>query len=74
METTYLPDRQKEEAFNSLEFSDNNGEEAVRCQCCNNWIHIVGRLQSPRGNRADTLRKRISYLQERYRKEHLHER
>jgi hypothetical protein len=33
------------------------------------WIKIVGRLQSPRGNRIDTLQKRIRYLEERYRKD-----
>ena len=63
METTYLPDRQKEEAFNSLEFLNDN--EAVRCQCCNNWIRIVGKLQKPKSanDRISTLQKRIKWLE-----------
>ena len=66
MEGTEAADRQKEEAFNSLEFSDNNGEEAVRCQCCNNWIRIVGKLQRPKkpNDRISTLQKRIKWLGE----------
>jgi hypothetical protein len=55
LEGTEAADREKEQAFNSLEYLNSN--EAVRCQCCSNWIRIVGRLQSPRGNRMDTIRK-----------------
>ena len=72
LETTEAVDRQKQQAFEALEIisysTDGQYQQYVKCQCCFKNIRIVGRLQSPRGNRIDTLRKRISYLEERYRR------
>ena len=61
LETTDAVDRQQEEAIAALEYLNDN--EAVRCQCCNNWIRIVCKLQRPKNDRMHILEKRIKWIE-----------
>ncbi len=62
MQIADAEDRQREEAFNSLEFLKDNS--AVRCQCCHKAIKITGKMHRPTNDRIEQIKKRIRSIEE----------
>jgi uncharacterized protein CbrC (UPF0167 family) len=59
-------DRLKEAAFKALEYLTGTKEkgDAVRCQCCNEYRPIMGKLHRPQSNDITALEKKIRAIEQ----------
>ena len=63
MQIADASDRQKDQAFDALEFSSDGQYQYVKCQCCYNSIRIVGKLERLKSERIEILKKRRRYAE-----------
>jgi hypothetical protein len=59
-----VADRQQEEALQKLEISEDWQHEYIKCQCCGNYIKIIGKMHKLINDRMAILEKRIKFLED----------
>ena len=64
LESTTAIDRQQEESYATLEFSSYGENQYVKCQRCGQAKRIVGKLQRPKNDRIEQIKKRIRHIEE----------
>ena len=52
-------DKQRQDAINSLDISDNK----AKCQQCSTYFRIVGKIHRPKNDRISVITRRIRFLE-----------